>query len=58
MSKTFIGEPTHDWKEAFKCPKCEDGRFRIKDDAMVCEKCGYQKPFKADYLKIPRIIDG
>ena len=25
---------------------------------LVCEKCGYQKPFKVDYSKIPRIIDG
>lgn len=55
MSRPVIGNPTHDWTEAFKCPKCDDGRLRIKDDALVCDKCGYRHPFLD---KINRIIDG
>jgi ribosomal protein L37E len=55
MSRPIIGNPTHDWKEAFKCPRCGKGHFRIRIDEVVCDKCGYRKPFKE---KIRRIIDG
>jgi len=60
VSRPIKGKPTRDWTKVFNCPKCEDGRLRmkIKEDALVCEKCGYRKPFKVDYSKIPRVIDG
>ena len=52
MSKPVLDEPAHDWKDAFKCPKCK-GRLRIRDNEIVCEKCGYREAFVE---KLPRIF--
>jgi hypothetical protein len=50
MSKPILGEPNYDWQKVFKCPKCE-GRLQLRDQEMVCEKCGYRKPLEEDFTK-------
>ena len=58
MSRSFTGKPDRDWTKAFDRPKCKDGRLRFEHDAMVCNKCGYQKTIDWSKDKINRIIDG
>ena len=57
VSRPIKGKPTRDWTKAFNCPKCEDGRLRmkIKEDALVCEKCGYRREAEP---KTNWVVDG
>ena len=62
MSRSIPKDMVFDnWKEAFKCPKCEDGHLRMKNEGdilLVCDKCGHRKPFIVDNKKSRWIIDG